>query len=522
MNNSFFNTSLVLSSIVLLLLVGTAIGANRSAERLDIAGDFEALEETGLGDIANPQTIIEMGRTRPEKEPSINIILEEGVLLIPNSTDGNVGMYDPADGTFLGLFITGYEGFYTPINAVPGPDGNVYVSDQVEDAVYVFDMLGNYLYTYADETDGLNNIRGIDFRGDTLFVTSGDDYVAMFDGPHSRLVDFINDGSDPYDIMFLDDGRALLADIQGTTDNVRLYNADGSLARVLFTIAFPEQIQIDALAPGDYLNASFTGDQITDFDLDGTIQQTTPWDAGRGVYRLGNGNLLATSGNGVFEIEPITGNIIEQENTGSARLIELYIGLPSNGYIHGQVLEDVSTPVEDVDVSVYDSDDSLVGTDTTDSNGEFDFSLSQGTYYAMFSKAGYNDTTLTDLDVVSDETTYVSLIMYPSPGCDYVPGDINGDDNVMGNDVTYGVRYFKGIGPQPPDSCWNDSTESWLYSAGDANGSCTFTGSDITFLVAYFKGYNPAILWCPQTPPAEPPGQMRRIENKTPFIIPEG
>ena len=103
-------------------------------------------------------------------------------------------------------------------------------------------------------------------------------------------------------------------------------------------------------------------------------------------------------------------------------------------------------------------------------------------------------------------------------GCDYTPGDINGDDNVMGNDVTYGVRYFKGLGNPPPDSCWNDSTGSWLYSAGDANGSCTFTGSDVIFLVGYFKGYNPEISWCPQTPPVG--GLLLREKgNKTPSII---
>ncbi len=79
-------------------------------------------------------------------------------------------------------------------------------------------------------------------------------------------------------------------------------------------------------------------------------------------------------------------------------------------------------------------------------------------------------------------------------------GDINGDENIMGNDVTYGVRYFKGIGNPPPDSCVLPDSD-WLYSSGDANGNCSFTGSDITFIVAYFKGYNPEILWCPQTPP---------------------
>ncbi|OQX91799.1 MAG: hypothetical protein B6D58_06275, partial [candidate division Zixibacteria bacterium 4484_95] len=105
-------------------------------------------------------------------------------------------------------------------------------------------------------------------------------------------------------------------------------------------------------------------------------------------------------------------------------------------------------------------------------------------------------------------------------GCDFVPGDVNGDDNVMGNDVTFGVRYFKGLGDPPPDSCWNDSTSSWLYSAGDVNGNCQFTGSDVTYLVAFFKGYNASILWCPQTPPAGYAVLSRNI-HQTPATLPK-
>jgi hypothetical protein len=74
-------------------------------------------------------------------------------------------------------------------------------------------------------------------------------------------------------------------------------------------------------------------------------------------------------------------------------------------------------------------------------------------------------------------------------GCNYLPGDINGDDLRGGGDVTYGVRFFKQIGNRPPDSCYMDSTHAWLYAAGDVNGNCEFRGSDITRLVAYFKGY---------------------------------
>lgn len=319
MTHSYRFKILVLTSILFMVFTGIALSSDRFAERAVNANDLEYLEEQGLGDIDTPSRDID----RRQGNAS-NSILEDAVLLIPESGNDYVGKYDPENGTFLGMFISGYAGFSTPICAIAGPDSNIYVSDQVADAVFVFDTDGNYLFTYADGSDGLNNIRGIDFRDDHLFVTSGDDYVAEFDGPHSRLADFINDGSDSFDILFLEDGRCLLSDIQGSSDNVRLYSADGILISQIFSIAFPEQLQVDLLEPGNYLNNSFSGNQVTDFDIDGTIHQTTPVGSGRGVYRLGNGNLLVTDGNGVYEVEPGTGVIIEQENTGSARFIELY------------------------------------------------------------------------------------------------------------------------------------------------------------------------------------------------------
>jgi hypothetical protein len=247
-------------------------------------------------------------------------------LLIPDSTADVVGMYDPFDGSYLGDLITGFDQFSTPINAVAGPDGLIYVSDQVADSVFRFDMDGNFVDVFADAGDGLNNVRGIDFRGDELFVTSGDDYVARFAADGTRLTDFINDGTDPFDIYFLDDGRALLADIQGTTDNVRLYNSDGSLSGELFSINFPEQI--NGLSNGNYVNASFSGDTVTEFDLDGTVVNQWVFDGGRGVHELGNGNLLVTSGAGVFSLDRDSGALTTIRDDGSFRFIEFVIPSP--------------------------------------------------------------------------------------------------------------------------------------------------------------------------------------------------
>lgn len=251
------------------------------------------------------------------------------VLLIPDSTADVVGMFDPYDGEYLGDFIVNDPGgtqysFQTPINAVQGTDGNIYVSDQIADAVYAFDSEGDFLFVAAQT--GLNNVRGIDFRNDTLFVTSGDDYVAMFSGPDAFAGYFIQDGTDPFDILFTDEyaaGACLLADIQGSTDNVRLYEADGSFVMELFKVNFPEQIQVDPGYPGHYLVVAFSENVIHQFTIDGTITGTWSYSGGRGVHRLGNGNILATNGSGVHEIDPATGAIIDTKYSGSCRFIEL-------------------------------------------------------------------------------------------------------------------------------------------------------------------------------------------------------
>lgn len=279
----------------------------------------EAMEESGENG-----TVFDAPQSGGKTPPS-----RAQVLLIPDSTTDAVGMYDTNDGTYLGDFIvddpTGAQyDLQTPINAMEGPGGMIFVSDQISDAVYAFDNEGTFAYIAAHT--GLNNVRGIDFRNDTLFVTSGDDYIAMFSEPDVFAGNFIQDGTDPFDILFVDEvtsGSAIVSDIQGTSDNVRHYDADGTLIGELFSDNFPEQVQVDAGNPGYYLAVSFSGNVITRFQIDGTIASTIPFTGGRGVYRLGNGNLLATNGTGVHEIDPTTGAIIETEFSGSGRFIEL-------------------------------------------------------------------------------------------------------------------------------------------------------------------------------------------------------
>lgn len=63
-------------------------------------------------------------------------------------------------------------------------------------------------------------------------------------------------------------------------------------------------------------------------------------------------------------------------------------------------------------------------------------------------------------------------------GYAYLAGDANADGIVNGGDVTFLVRYLKGLGPAPASP----------FYRGDANGDCLVLGADVIYLVTYFKG----------------------------------
>jgi hypothetical protein len=105
---------------------------------------------------------------------------------------------------------------------------------------------------------------------------------------------------------------------------------------------------------------------------------------------------------------------------------------------------------------------------------------------------GQNQLKIIAVDLCGQADTAIASAIFPyAPQCSYFLGDINGDNQTRGSDVTFGVRYFRGVAEPPPDSCFNDSvatTNHYLYVAGDVNADCLFRGSDITRLVSYFKG----------------------------------
>jgi hypothetical protein len=508
--------AMIVLLFALMLLVS---GLSLAAEGPVTLDEQAAMEERGIE--ANRTAAIYGRNAVPTEITLLDSLPSRDVLLIPNTTSDYVGIYDPYDGTFLGIFVSGTEYFFTTVNATQGPDGNIYVSDQIQDAVHMFDRQGNYLGDYANSSDGLDNIRGIEFRDDGhLFICTYAQGILEFSAPHTQVGVFIPTNQSQWDIKFLDDGTALVS--SSGTNNVIHYNADGSPGSTLYYTRFPEQINPDIADFTSYLNTSMTADSVRDFNTDGSINEVTILDGSRGVFRLGNGNLLITNSTGVYEVEPGTNHIIETENTDGNYFIELCtytpqgndpaeIDLSETAFV--DTVEQGSSVNESLiirnlgDMTLYYGihTDSAWITVTSDT-GAVPGSQSD-TVTVTFSAASLAPGTyMADLAVVSNDSDEATIIIpvtlevtEASGNCEYITGDANGNGTFNGLDVTYSVAYFKG-GPPPPYECDCPPHGTW-FVAGDVNGSCSFNGLDVTYMVAYFKG-GPLPHPCPDCPPA--------------------
>jgi hypothetical protein len=264
-----------------------------------------------------------------------------GLLLIPESTNDRVMAFDPVTGDLLDpdFIPADPDNLSTPICAIVGFDPNVIlVSDQLDDVVQAYDRsTGAYLGVFAPaggpNTAILDNIRGIAISSsNTLLVSVGgganDDAIAEFDSSGTYLGNFVANGAggldSPFDVHERS-GDYLVGGI--SSDAIHRYDlAGGFIADLAPMNTFPEQV-ID-LPNGNVLVANFSGTQEGIVELDsngGLIGISDPASLGgyRGVYELGNGNLLCTNGSGVHEIDR-NGNLIETKISGvSARFIEL-------------------------------------------------------------------------------------------------------------------------------------------------------------------------------------------------------
>jgi subtilisin-like proprotein convertase family protein len=269
-------------------------------------------------------------------------LMTTGILLIPDSLADRIMAFDPITGNLLDAnFIPSNPIVGTGIHAILSASGDtILLSDQIGDVVHEFDLDGNYLGIFAPaggaNTAILDNIRGIRLDADgTLLVTvasgANTNSIARFDTSGNYLGNFVANGagglSSPWDIF--PRTTDWLVSASGSSA-IHRYDLTGAyIANLTAVSTFPEQM--DIAANGNVLVANFspsanqgvleytpTGDFVGRYAPAGVA-------GNRGVYELPNGNMLTTTGSGVFEISRANALVDTKITSVSARFISYVV-----------------------------------------------------------------------------------------------------------------------------------------------------------------------------------------------------
>ena len=268
-------------------------------------------------------------------------------ILVADSASDTVMEFSPVDGSLISMnvidlaAVTGGAAS-VPIEIINGPGGELWVSDQVSDAVFRLSPDGQTLLGTA--AGPLDNVRGLaPFPGGALLANFGvgggapGGTLVQLDAMATTLVahegplisspfdvePFEFNGVDGYLVTENSNDDIIFVNAADPTDQQVFHDSDG-----LAGVDFPEQVHVTAdgrvfaagfSAPsGIYEYDPLTGAELNYFD-------TTEFDIGglRGVYVLGDGRIMVTSGDGVFIYNVNTGTLASVVEGVSARFVSV-------------------------------------------------------------------------------------------------------------------------------------------------------------------------------------------------------
>ncbi|MBX3376274.1 MAG: hypothetical protein KF678_04645 [Phycisphaeraceae bacterium] len=251
-------------------------------------------------------------------------------IMVVDSANDRVSLHSPIDGSVINpSFIANQPGltFNTPKDAIQ-VGNEVWVSDQVNDAIYRFDLQGVLLGQIGGGTSGgLDNIRGMELINNVIYVSNGGtgngapgaNHVVMFDPSGNNLGSF-QAATSPFDIARLNATELLVTGSSNSPDVTR-HDLAGVLQGTWHngTISFAQQIA--RTQSGEFLIAGFTNARIHRFDAAGTELGVLPitTTSARGVIELDGGLILWTGGSsGINVFDPVTStNTLVLATTGA-------------------------------------------------------------------------------------------------------------------------------------------------------------------------------------------------------------
>lgn len=190
----------------------------------------------------------------------------------------------------------------------------IWITDQNTDAIYRFDLEGNYL---SSLTNGMDNIKGLNLINESeVWVTNADsgggapgNAIVKFDTNGTPLGNFTTGGKSSFDVLDDGNGFVYISYISGGSPiEIRDYSGNFVSNFVAPNVLnFAQQINFNS--DGNLLVANFSSPAgIYLFNIETGVQMNY-WskDSPRGVIELGDGSILFTNGSGIHKMNPATG-----------------------------------------------------------------------------------------------------------------------------------------------------------------------------------------------------------------------
>ena len=262
----------------------------------------------------------------------------QNVLMMPDSTNNRLVTFDPFDGSLLNSNFFALPGG-TPIHALQ-VGNEIWISEQVGDRVGRYSFSGTFLGQIGGgATGGMDNIRGMGLINGTVYVTNGgagngspgSASVLMFDMAGNSQGHFLTTGLSPSPFGVLEHQGGLLVSSSSANDDIHRYTFNGTPMGTFHnstSINFPEQM-VHA-TNGDVLAAVFSSNIVGRLDPNtGGLLSSFAASGARGVWQLGNGNIMWTNSAGAHVFNVATGGST-QVYAGGGRYIDM-LAVPEPG-----------------------------------------------------------------------------------------------------------------------------------------------------------------------------------------------
>lgn len=257
-------------------------------------------------------------------------------LVVPDSSNDILVTFNPFDGSLIdSSFAT--IGAGTPKHPLQVGD-EIWVSNQLTDQIDRFDFSGTLI---SSITGGLDNIKGMAVVGSEVWVTNAGsnngapgNAIVKIDIATASINGFTPTNGSLFDLVNYQ-GQVLGSNIGN--ENLEFYDAAGNFASNFHVsdgvtgIDFPQQLFVRE--NGGILAAGFSSPSgVYAYDADGNdLGIVAAIDSGaRGVYELGNGNIMWTNGAGVWVTDINTGLASLVYDGGSSQYIDLVV-IPAPG-----------------------------------------------------------------------------------------------------------------------------------------------------------------------------------------------